>query len=124
MTSGRRFTVRQGLVLDDWKCGDRLAEMVLAARLLDDGSFSVTVVSTYVDTGWGDSWGCRDKMWNALDAAALDTAGDLELGLEKLVALTFPNHPPRYYFYPGWGVTEFDLAGGGQTSSIDQVFVP
>jgi hypothetical protein len=115
MTSSQRFTLTQDLRLDDWACGDRSAEIVLAAQLLSNGTFSVTVVSTYVGTGWGDAWGCRNAMWNKLDAAAPNAAEELESGLEQLVDAAFSQDTPRFYFVPAWGMTEFDLAGGGTT---------
>ena len=112
LTSSTRFRLRQNLKLDDWKCGGRSAHMVLQAQMYQDQHFSVIVATTYVDTGWGDAWGCRSKMQTALKAAAINAASDLRSGLDSLMLLA-GNHP-RYYFVPSWSLREFDLAAGGE----------
>jgi hypothetical protein len=121
MTSGARFTLRQDLTLDDALCGDRPGLLNLAAQLYQDRHFVVTVINTYVDTGWGDAWGCRDKMKKKLDEAAAAGAEDFEDGLEQLLALQLPVSYPRYYFEPSWSVREFDIVGGGKPSSTGVV---
>jgi hypothetical protein len=108
------FTLRQNLKLDDWKCGDRSAHMILRAFMQQDRTFNVIVATTYVHTGWGDSWGCRTKMKNALDSAAVTAAQDLDAGLESLAQLVGTH--PRYYFVLYGDLSDFDIAGGGASS--------
>jgi hypothetical protein len=122
LTSGARFTLRQDLVLDDLLCGEHSANLNLAARLYQDRHFEVTVLSTYVDTGFGDFLGCRDKMQKKLADAALTGAETFENALDQLFALQMPVAQPRYYFAPSWGVEEFDIFGGGKSSGGIVVF--
>lgn len=123
------FSLRQNLKLDDWKCGKRSAYFILNASMNQaDRTFSVTVASSYVDSGWGDSWGCRDKMKSALDSAAVDAAADLDAGLESLAQIVGTH--PRYYLFPLASLADFDIAGGGTSSTstlepiVTDVYMP
>lgn len=111
LRSKSTFRLRQNLRLDDWRCGERGGILELQARILADGTFSVIVVSTYVDTGWGDAWGCRSRMQSGLASGATTAAGDLRNGLNQLRQLVGTH--PRYYFTPTWSIREFELSGGG-----------
>jgi hypothetical protein len=104
------FRLRQDLTLDDWKCGARGGILELQAHMFQDRHFSVIVASTYVDTGWGDAWGCRGKMQQALQSAATDAAAKLEDGLEQLILLA--GEHSRFYFVPYSGVRNFEVYGG------------
>jgi hypothetical protein len=110
------FTLRQNLKLDDWKCGDRRAHFKLFASLHQHGVFSVSVSETYVDSGWGDAWGCRSKMESELKAGAADAAHQLRDGLNDLLA--FVGDHPRYYLVPTWSIREFDLYAGGEPPEV------
>jgi len=112
ITGSRSFRLHQELRLDDWKCGGRDAQFELRGQMASDGDWDVIVISTYVDTGWGDYWGCRSKMQNALKDAAQDATYELETGLLDLMLLAGDH--PRYYLVPGWGLDEFGLHAGGE----------
>ncbi|HMJ12831.1 MAG TPA: hypothetical protein VK524_15520 [Polyangiaceae bacterium] len=116
LTGASTFKLRQNLTLDDWKCGDRAAHFVLTAYMYQDRTFSVYVTESYVDTGWGDAWGCRDKMKSALAAGARDAAAQLRGGLQSLLQIVGTH--PRYYFYPAHDLSQFDVAGGGESGII------
>jgi hypothetical protein len=110
------FTLRQNLTLDHWSCGDRGAYFKLFASLNQNGSFSVSVSETYVDSGWGDAWGCRSQMESELKDAAADAAHQLRDGLNGLFALVGDH--PRYYLAPTWSIREFDLYAGGEPPEV------
>ncbi|HWA74323.1 MAG TPA: hypothetical protein VG937_18390 [Polyangiaceae bacterium] len=105
------FVLRQFLTVDAWECEERGAIFGLRAIMNQDRTFQVSVNEVYVDTGWGDSWGCRDGMTDAVRAGAQDAANQLASGLHDLSMLA-GNHP-RYYFVPGFSMRDFDLVGGG-----------
>jgi hypothetical protein len=108
LSTTRTFRIRQHLTIDHWACTERGAVFEYAVRIADDGTFTASVVDSYVDYGFGDLWDCRNKMKATLDAAVLGAAGDLEQGLEDLVAFLAPDHL-RYYFVPDVNLTAFDL---------------
>lgn len=110
------FTLRQDLELDAWECGARGAFFTLTALMNQDRTFTVYVSDLYVDTGWGDSWGCRDSMKSSLQSGAADAATKLKNGLQSLAQLAGTH--PRYYFVPQWNLSEFDLWAGGEAPSI------
>lgn len=104
------FILRQFLTVDAFECEERGAIMGLRAIMNADRTFQVSVNEIYVDTGWGDLWGCRDGMKDAVSAGAQDAANQLKAGLENLAMLV--GQHPRYYFVPGNTMREFDLMGG------------
>jgi hypothetical protein len=116
LTSSTRFTLRQDLVLDDWRCGEHDANFTLKAHLYQNGRFSVSVANSYVHTGWGDSFGCREEMRQSLKKKAIEVAGKLEDGLD-LLASGAGDHP-RYYLVPSWSMREFELVAGGEPLEI------
>ncbi len=105
------FTLRQFLRVDAWQCEERGAIFGLRAIMNQDRTFTVSVIEVYVDTGWGDAWGCRSKMTTAVRNGAQDAAKRLATGLHDLSQLA--GQHPRYYFVPGFTMREFDLVGGG-----------
>jgi hypothetical protein len=111
LASSSRFNVVQYLHLDDEFCGARGGILELAAQLYQDGHFGVIVVSTYVDTGWGDTWGCRDIMENKLTSGALKAASKLAEALDDVLAIY--GTQPRDYFTPTYSLREFRLMTGG-----------
>lgn len=114
LLSSESFKLRQNLKLDDWRCGARGAHFVLNAMLSAERKFSVTVSEEYVDTGWGDAWGCRDGMKKKLHAGAVDAANRLAPGLDKLSAQVGAH--ARSYLVPFFNLSEFDLFGGGDAA--------
>jgi hypothetical protein len=105
------FIVRQFLTVDAWECEERGAIIGLRAIMNQDRTFQVSVNEVYVDTGWGDAWGCREGMTDAVRDGAADAAARLKTGLQDLAMLV--GQHPRYYFVPGFTMREFDLIGGG-----------
>lgn len=105
------FILRQFLRVDAWECEERGAIFGLRAIMNQDRTFQVTVNEVYVDTGWGDAWGCRDGMTTAVRNGARDAATRLASGLSDLTLLAGDH--PHYYFVPGFTLRDFDLVGGG-----------
>lgn len=122
LTGVSTFTLRQNLVIDPTDglskiCGAHSAHFVLMGWLNQaDRSFTVSVQSTYVDTGWGDSFGCREGIQKGLKSGASKAAKLLDPQLESMVAQLVGTHP-RYYFYPGTNLADFDVAGGGDDTT-------
>lgn len=122
LTGASTFTLRQNLELDGDSlisgtfCGARPGQFVLTGWLNQaDRTFTVSVTSVYVDTGWGDSLGCRDKMKKALKSGASAAGKKLDTSLELLASIVGTH--PRYYFYPGASLADFDIAGGGDDTT-------
>jgi hypothetical protein len=116
------FVLRQFLNVDSWECEERGAILGLRAIMNQDRTFSVSVIEVYVDTGWGDSWGCRDGMTDGVRSAGVAAAAQLAGGLYNLTALAGTH--PHYYFVPGYTMREFDLVGGGDRPVISVGAVP
>jgi len=112
MVGSTEFWVHQDLQLDAWECGARAADLTLDAFMNQDKTFTVAVLETYVDSGTGDTWGCRDGMKSALDAGALSAAKQLAPALGSLMQLAGDH--PRYYFVPDSGIWVFDIGTGGE----------
>jgi hypothetical protein len=111
------FVLRQFLDVDAWECEGRGAIFGLRAIMNQDRTFTVSVIEVYVDTGWGDSWGCRDGMTAGVRSAAVGAAAKLADALHNLSALAGAH--PHYYFVLGETMRDFDLVGGG-----DRFLVP
>lgn len=105
------FRIRQSLKLDHWACSERRANFVLHANVRNSDT-TTYVVSSYVHTGTGDLWGCRNDMRKELDAGARAAARNLREGLDTLLSL-LPS-APRRYLVPQWGIDSFDVYAGGQ----------
>jgi hypothetical protein len=119
LTTPGRFSLRQNLELDDWKCRERPAHFELEVQVWMSGPrdstpseyFNAIVGTTYVDTAWPD-FGCRAAMQGELRAGAADAALRLERALNLLARGLLQGHT-RYYFVPTYGLRYFWLAGGG-----------
>jgi hypothetical protein len=107
------FDLRQDLRVDSTWCAERSANFVLRATMDASGHWTAFVVSSYVDTGTGDYWGCRDAMQDGVASGAADAAQQLAAGLDQLMALTAPPHP-RYYLFPGSALGVVNLGYGGE----------
>lgn len=107
LASATSFTLRQNLTLDHLVCTERSAHVALRTHLFPDGHFDVNVSSTYVDTGFGDLWGCNDTMSEILADAAVSLTVQLEASLGVLV----PGSDGPYYFVPEWNLREFLIVG-------------
>ncbi len=125
LKSTHSFRLRQNFKLDNWACTERGAHMEFLVNMSTNGRLRVTVASTYVDSGTGDSWGCHTDMLSGLNAAATSAAQDLADGLPGLIGL-IGSHP-RYYFAPVGGTHDFSINGGGTpapTSSRERLLRP
>jgi hypothetical protein len=111
LVSNTRFRIVQFLNLDDALCGARGGRLELDALMNQNGHFTVSVVDVYVDTGWGDSWGCRDQMTSAVDAGAHTAAQKLTTGLDSLLVIYGTG--ARDYFTPTTSLRAFRLMTGG-----------
>ena len=119
------FSVKltQKLRLDHWACTGRTASFELSIRVRTRGPtrfdpnnyFDVGRGRVVVDDGFGDAWGCRDKMLDKLRAGADAAADDLDASLDRLADFRVPGHA-RYYLIPQYGLSDFWLVGGGGSS--------
>jgi hypothetical protein len=64
--------------------------------------------------GWGDLWGCQDRMLKDLHANANEAANEFEVALRPLIASRFPEGARYYYFIPTYGLDWFELVAGGR----------
>ena len=111
LVSNTRFRIVQFLNLDHEVCEARGGRMELDVLMNQNGTFTVNVIDTYVDTGWGDAWGCRDRMKSSLDTGAHTAAQKLDTSLENM--LTIYGTAPRDYFTPTSSLRNFRLMTGG-----------
>ena len=111
LTTTRTFRLRQRLRIDHWACTERNALFEYSVRMNEDHTFTATVTDTYVDYGFGDSLGCRDKIKSTLDAAVSSARTKVEDGLRYYIRFFVPGHA-RYYFVPDGSLREFDLFYG------------
>ena len=113
LTSTRRFHIREYLTIDHWACTSRGAVFEYAVQLNYDATFRVTVTDSYVDYGFGDSWGCRDKMKAKLDASIAASRDELAEGLHGVVQFFTAGIPhDRYYLVPDVSLRNFDMYYG------------
>jgi hypothetical protein len=109
---GSSFDIRQNLRLDSFWCEERGGHFVLRATLGAGGTWTASFVSRYVDTGTGDSWGCRSEMESALESGARDAAARLAAGLNDDLMPLAGTHA-RHYLVPIDSMRDFSLVSGG-----------
>ncbi len=68
--------------------------------------FKVYGISQYVDSGFGDAWGCHDGYGQALSAGVASASAKLEAQLPQLVPGTSSG---IYYFAPEGSTQDYDL---------------
>ena len=121
LVSPGTFTLTQELRLDHWACTDRAAHLEVAAHprvptlAAPTAYFDVNRGVTYVDDGFGDAYGCREKMPAKLRDAGDSAAAALEKALHRYADAIVPGYS-RYYMVPTYGTANFWLAGGAPRS--------
>jgi hypothetical protein len=109
------FELRQDIYLDHWACTRRSATFTLSAAPSRDAAgvlswrVSVKQSDSYVDTGFGDSWGCREGMKSALASGARSAASKFATALNDIASVIVPKDAKSYYFAPRNAFTKFDL---------------
>lgn len=108
MTTTKKFEIRQYLDIDYWACTKRGAVFEYSVTMHDDGTFSASIVDTYVDYGTGDAWGCHDDMLASLKSGLTKATPKLTSGLQQLVDFLAPDEN-HLYFVPDVHLWSFDL---------------
>jgi hypothetical protein len=62
-----------------------------------------------VNSGFGDSWGCKSGMKSKLQSGAATAAQKLTEKLTAIPSSVVPTDGDAYYFAPRNGFTKFDL---------------
>jgi hypothetical protein len=115
LISPTRFSLTQYLRLDHAACGGRGASFELWVQLRPlQRDFDVVLADAYVSPGWGDLWGCQDRMLNDLQTDATAAARELEAELRPLIPARFTQGARYYYFVPNYGLDQFELVAGGR----------
>lgn len=120
LESTTRFRIRQYLTIDHWACTARSAVFEYRVTMNSNRTFTATVTDSYVDSGFGDLWDCKNKMQATLDSSIAGATDDLEQGLADLVGLMAPGHD-RYYFVPDVRLNIFDVFHGDSDDLVNKL---
>lgn len=105
--------VWQSLQISHSFCTSRGAVFELRIIMTDVAfrpAFQAQPISSYVDYGFGDAWGCHDGMLNSLNSSINDIAAQLPSQLGERIAQLLPNASSvSYYFAPEGATQDYDV---------------
>lgn len=105
------FHIQQMLEVDSPYCTARGAVFEIRVNLSMANYkpvFKGYAVSQYVDSGFGDLWGCHDGMVRDLGQGVSNAITSLQAKLPSLV-LSLGPESPTYYFAPQGTTSDYDL---------------